>query len=221
MYYGENIIKNVRPAHGGLEYVIVTNEGKYTITAADFRRIGEKVLSEGNVIDDEITRELEFATEKLECIQKSLKFLEYGDLTEKKLRMKLATNRKVKFSKEAIDASLEILKKNGYIDDERLAQELCDEYFKNSHLSPRVIKAKLFQKGFDSSTISSLFEEYDFDDDTICENMTHLCVRKFGFPEDNYRGEYPKEIKMKALEYLVRNGYSYERAKSFLNSFSG
>ncbi len=205
--YGCSCIKNIRSTHGGLEYVIQTANRKFTITAADFRRIGEDVLAEDNFIDSDTVYDLEFSSEKLSCIQKSLNFLEYSSMPERKLRMKLHG----KFSKEAIDAALEILKENDYINDSRLAEDLCEEYFRNCRMSPAMIKAKLYQRGFSRETVSILFEEYEFDEETIYDNMTELLESKFGY-------EIDKEEKRKALEFLVRKGYSYEDAKSCINN---
>ncbi len=226
---GEYVIKSVRPAHGGLEYVIqlqsdrfdILNEThktkkadkseRFAITAADFRRIGEDVLFQGNLIDGDVFEELCFAGEKLSCIQKALNHLEYGPLSERKLKIKLHG----KFSKEAIEASLEILKENGYIDDMVLAKDYCEEYFVNCNMSPAKIKAKLFQKGFDRETVSTVFDEYDFSEEIIFENMEALVRQKFGknFFEDF---EENKEMRRKALEYLIRQGYSYDDALGFI-----
>ncbi len=201
------LIKSVHSAHGGLEYVIQTSKGKFAITAADFRRIGEDILFEGNYIDSDTVFDLDFSSEKLSCIQKSLNFLEYSAMTEKKLRMKLFG----KFSKEAIDAALEILKENEYINDSCLATDLCDEYFRNCRMSPAMIKAKLYQKGFSQETVSILFEEYEFDEETLYDNMSALLEEKFGH-------EISGDEKRKALEFLVRKGYSYDDAKSCINN---
>ena len=207
----EYVIKSIRPAHGGLEYTIHLPFDRFTVTAADFRRIGEDILFEGNSIDGDIFEELYFSNEKLSCIQKSLKHLEYGPLSERKLKMKLHG----KFSKEAIEASLEILKENGYIDDMTLAKDYCEEYFVNCQMSPAKIKAKLFQKGFDRETVSVIFDEYDFSEEMIYENMEIIVSRKFGksFWEDF---EENQEIRRKALEFLIRQGYSYDDASGFI-----
>lgn len=198
-------IKNVFPTHGGLEYVIQTNKCKYTLTGADFRRIGEEVLFAGNVLSDDESEELEFCSEKLLCIQKSLKHLEYAPMSERKLRMKLHG----KFPREVIDASLEILKGNGYIDDLRLAFDLCEEYFVHSLMGPAKIKGKLYEKGFSRDTLSQIFEEYEFSEETVYENMKSLLRKKYG-------EEISETDKPKALEYLVRWGYSFEDARSIL-----
>lgn len=203
------LIKSVRATHGGLEYVLqLEDNSKFTITAADYRRIGEGVLKAGAVVDEFLFDDLSFSSEKLSCIQKSLKHLEYGAMTEKKLKMKLFG----KFSKEAVDSALEILKENGYIDDERLAFDLCEEYFINCRMSPAKIKAKLYQKGFSREITSLVFEEYDFSDEILNQNMEFFVKRKFG-------EELSLEEKRKALEYLMRQGYSYESSKSFLEMY--
>ncbi len=200
-------IKNIRAAHGGLEYVLQLDNGKFVITAADYRRIGETVLAVGNIVDDDVLEDITFSAEKLSCIQKALNHLEYAPMTEKKLKMKL----RGKFSPEAIEAALDILKENGYIDDMRLALDLCDEYFVRCQMSPMKIKAKLYQRGFAQETVSNAFEEYDFSDETMFENMEILVSRKFG--------EITEENNRKALEYLLRQGYSYEISKSFVKLF--
>ena len=201
-------IKKVYPTHGGLEYVVQTEGAKYTLTGADFRRMGEDVLFAGAVLDEDILEDVEFSSMKLSCIQKALKHLEYSAMPERRLRMKLHG----KFSREVIDAALLIMKENGYIDDARLAWELCDEYFINGLAGPAKIKAKLYQKGFSRETLSEVFEEYDFSEETVRENMSELLRRKFG--ED-----IREEDKQKALEYLVRCGYSFEDGRELLKMF--
>ncbi len=198
-------IKNVFPTHGGLEYVIQTNKCKYTLTGADFRRIGEEVLFAGNVLSDDEAEELEFCSEKLSCLQKYIKHLEYAPMYERKLRMKLHG----KFPCEVIDSAIEILKENGYIDDLRLAFDLCEEYFVRCFMGPAKIKAKLYEKGFSREILSQILGEYEFSDEMVCENMKSLLRKKFG-------EEISKEDKPKALEYLVRWGYSFDDAKSVL-----
>ncbi len=207
-FINEYRIKNVRQQHGALEYVIQLESVKFTITAADYRRIGESVLVSGAVVDEDLYADLEFSSEKLSCIQKSLKHLEYGAMTEKRLRMKL----RGKFSSEAIEAAVDILMENGYIDDMRFACDLCHEYFVSRRMSPAMIKAKLYNKGFAREVVSAVFEEYDFSEEVIRDNMEFLVLRKFGETLSD-------EEKRKALEYLVRQGYSYEDSKSFLKMY--
>lgn len=205
----ERTVKSVRATHGGLEYAISLDSGdKFTITAADFRRIGEAVLSVGSFVDEELWEDLEFSSTKLSCIRKALKHLEYGAMTERKLEMKL----RGKFPKEVIEAALDILKENGYINDMQLALDLCEEYFVNCRMSPLKVKSKLFQKGFTREVMSAVFEEYEFSDEIINENMDFAVRRKFG-------DDLSDDAKRKALEYLIRLGYSYEASKYFLEIF--
>ena len=205
----ERAVKSVRATHGGLEYAISLDCGdKFTITAADFRRIGEAALFVGAAVDDELLEDLEFSSAKLSCIRKSLKHLEYGAMTERKLKMKLHG----KFPKEVIESALDILKENGYINDMQLAIDLCEEYFVNCRMSPMKVKSKLFQKGFTREVTSVVFEEYEFSEEIINENMDFAVRRKFG-------DELSADTKRKALEYLIRLGYSYEASKCFLEIF--
>ena len=205
----ERLVKIVRATHGGLEYVIQLDSGdKFTITSADFRRIGEDVLVSGMNVDEELFEDLEFSSEKLSCIRKSLKHLEYGAMTERKLKMKLHG----KFAREVIEAAVDILKGNGYIDDMQLAMDLCEEYFENCRMSPAKVKAKLYQKGFTREVLAEVLAEYEFSEEIIRENIDFAVRRKFG-------DELSDEMKRKALEYLIRLGYSYEDSKSYLEFF--
>ncbi len=198
-------IKSVRPTHGGLEYVIQTESSRYTITSADFSRIGEDVLCQGAVMDEETMYDLELSAEKLSCIQKALKHLEYSAMSEKKIRTKLHG----KFSAEAIDAALDILIDNGYINDVRLATDLCEEYFSNYLMGPMKVKSKLYQKQFSRNVINEVFENFEFEDSMVWTNMETLIYRKFG-------EEIEKSDRGNAIDYLVRWGYSYDDARDFI-----
>ncbi len=199
-------IKLVRPLHNGLEYSVQTDDKRYVITASDFRNIGEEILCAGNSIDEYIQSELKFCTEKLSCIQKAFCHLDYSDMPEMKLRSKL----RGKFSPEAIDAAMEILKENGYVDDFRLAMALCEMYYIKCQLGKKKIVAKLLQKQISRDVIRNVIEEYEFTDEQTWENMSLLVYNKFG-------EELTKETKVKATEYLISRGYSFDEAKSFVS----
>jgi SOS response regulatory protein OraA/RecX len=239
-YSGYRIIKSVNPAHGGMEYVVRFESESLSITAADFRRIGEDVLVDGNAIDDEVYEDISFSNKKLLCIQKALKYLEYAPQSEKTLRIKLCkksssfgggNGKKTVFPTEIVDAAMEILKENGYIDDMRLALDYCDEYFNNCQMSPAKIKSKLFQKGFDSETVSAVFDEFEFSEEKLFENMEILICRKFGkgfynslctqqSDESNESNESNESAKRrKACEYLMRLGYSYDVISELLKFY--
>ncbi len=199
-------IKLVRPLHNGLEYSVQTEDERYVITASDFRNIGEEILCAGNTIDVYVKSELSFCAEKLCCIQKALCHLKYSDMPEMKLRIKL----KGKFSPEVIDAAMEILKENGYVDDFRLAMALCDTYYIHCQLGKKKIVAKLLQKQISRDIIRNVIEEYEFTDEQTMENMSLLIYNKFG-------DELTKENKVKATEYLISRGYSFDEAKSYIS----
>ena len=89
---------------------------------------------------------------------KAMALLAFSDMSERKMREKLLSKG---FSEVDTEDAIERLKKNGYLNDERLMENLVAYYSKRKHFGKHRIKLELLTK-FDRESVDNYF-------DTICE----------------------------------------------------
>ncbi len=189
------------------EAVVTLCGEDYRITMADYEAIG---ITDGEGVEDEKASLLAEAAEKLSCIKKAFTYLSYRALPSLKLRQKL---KKAGFTEEAIDKTIALMMKKGYLND----YELCVDYAVALRNSKRFGRARLlkelYAKGFTreqtEEAIEAAFEDYD----TVAA-VTELLEKKFPSlcAED-------RQARAKATAYLYRMGYSYDDINNAIEAF--
>ncbi len=92
------------------------------------------------------------------CMQTALRSLTRKMSSEKEMLEKL---QKWKYSTESIDAVMSDLKRLRYLDDNRLIDALCEEYFTFKKYGPIRVKQTLFKKKFAASLIEETLLLYE------------------------------------------------------------
>lgn len=188
---------SIVPVSKGAEYLIKTTGDSYTVTPADLKKLS---LSEGDELDEDTVEALEQCALRLKCIKKAFDYLSYGDMSQKKLYMKLTKH----FDKDLASYVASLMVRRGYINENERALYIAKELYHNSRLGRMRIKARLFQQMFCKEAIEYAVDNLEADDDTDLENIRYLIENKYGDKA------LDRDEKQKAVAYLVRMGYTYD-----------
>ena len=201
------IITSVNLSAGENEVFIYGSQGeKFKITSADAKRVGiYKFVENPDLLPEEADEEmLAFMTNKLSCVKYAEYLLEFGDKSKKALKLKLKT----KYDEDACDAALDVLEKNGIIDDERLCSSKLVSIANAKLYGPYRLRQELIKKGFSSRQIDIAFDDCDIDFDENLKNLVEKLTLK-GLPKDD-------KSYLSLKNKLIRYGYSYESVASVL-----
>lgn len=205
------IITSINLSAGENEVFIYGSEGeKFRISAADAKRSGVyKFIESPELLPEEADEEmLDFMTKKLSCVSYAAYLLEFGDKSKKALTMKLKTKG---YDGDVCEAALDILEKNGIIDDERLCSSKLVSLANSKLYGPYRLKSELANKGFSRSHIEIAFDDAELDFDELLRKLVEkLTVR--GFPDDE---KGIASLKNK----LSRYGYGYESINCILEEY--
>lgn len=177
---------------------------RFRITLMDCDLLGLEV---GMVLSEEAYALLCDAQLRLACVQKALTFLDYGDLSRKKLIEKLRRT----FPPELCEQTAARLEERGYLDDLRLAERYAESYYENRSYGPMRIRQELYGKGFSREVIQQVVEPYQELDHR--EKIAELLEKK-------YTRETLSDpaVRRKASDWLRRNGYGWSEISDVLNS---
>ncbi len=150
-------------------------------------------------VEEDAESELEALAEKLKAIKYASYILGIGDKSEKQLRMKLKTKG---YSNRAIDSSFEVLRRNGYLCDEKTCKRKCELLANGKLFGRRRIISELMAKGYAYSLCERTVDEAQID----FEENLELLYEKISRGENLLDWEQKKKISDKLLRY----GYSYD-----------
>lgn len=214
-------ILNITFTESGNQATLRTDRGYFDMTRADLLEffasfIGEDVRDVVRpgaeldflplYVDDEAEAELEALAEKLKAIKYASYILGIGDKSEKQLRLKLKTKG---YSPRAIDSSFEVLRRNGYLCDERTCKRKCELLANGKLFGRRRIISELMAKGYPYSLCEKTVDESQIDFE---ENLA-LLYEKISKGEDLLDWEQKKKISDKLLRY----GYSFDEINSLFD----
>lgn len=182
-------ITGVFPSADGnfLSVEISNSVGKEKIRILDNLLEGSglnKHLEKPIPIDEENYVKLKRLEEYTKAIVKGINLLSYSQNTSAGISRKLFN---YGFSKEVCDFAGKYLKKHGYINEE-LQASLLTETLATKKLYGKIrIEKELKTKGFNSSVISKVIDEGDFDFDEICKKriLKTIEIEKLG--DSTYR----------------------------------
>lgn len=214
-------IKSIVFTGSGNEATIGTDTGYYDITRADLTVFAKSFLGEDSLplirsgqiydllpvfVEDEAIRTLEHMAEKLKALKYASYLLGINDKSEKTLRSKL----KLKgYSKEATDEAFEILKKNGYLSDERYCRRACELMANGKLFGRRRLINELMAKGLSYDLCVKTVDDAEIDFE---ENLRTLFdkLSKGKLPSD-------RDEKKKMSDKLLRYGYSYDEVNGLFD----
>lgn len=143
----------------------------------------------------------------------ALRILQYRFNSEHELRRKLAAKR---FDTAEIDAAIERLRKEKWIDDHRFAGAYVRSRA-SKKVGPERIKRELTAAGVDRATADRALAENRDDEQTssdlseILEKRRRMMIRRHG--EEFVRSA---EGKSRLAAYLIRQGYAVDQVRSLL-----
>lgn len=180
---------------------------KYRITVADLEASG---ISDGDEADGERNELLEQACEKLACIKKAQVYLSYRALPKRKLWEKL---KRAGFGEDAVENTVELLERKGYINDGELCAEYAEALQRSKGYGGARLRKELYAKGFERDLVEEAVEAVSAENDAELV-ITELLCKKFPSlqPED-------RQARSKAAAYLYRMGYTYDEINNAIEAF--
>lgn len=143
----------------------------------------------------------------LKAKSKALNILSKADQSEKNIREKLSSD----FEEPTIDLTINFLKENKFLDDTLLAQRIANTNINLNKFGKNKIKQNLYNKGIDSSLISSTISNIDTDQEY--ENALYLGKKRY----ERVKKEDKKKINQKLYQHLAYKGFSYDIIKRVIN----
>jgi regulatory protein len=115
------------------------------------------------------------------------------------------------FEEEAVGEAIERLTQDGYLNDERYAQNLAKTY-RDRAKSALYIRHKLRERGLDDNVINHALSTNDGEAGDR-DSIRRILARKY--PEITGRTA-TRELKQKAYKYLTSNGFRIDDVTKFL-----
>ena len=204
------VVTDIKDYKKGRYEIFLNDEFAFVLYKSELK---SNNISIGASLDDETISFINDNVLKKRCIKRAMNLLIKGDLTEMKLRSKLADS---KYSADIIDEAIKYVKSYHYIDDRRYAMNYI--VYKSSTDSKNTIRRKLIEKGVAKDIIDSCIEEYYVDDelnrDTERKLIEQLVRKKFkdnSLPDNN--------MKQKLIASLMRKGFSYYDIEAVINDY--
>ena len=204
------VVTDIKDYKKGRYEIFLNDEFAFVLYKSELK---SNNISIGASLDDEAISFINDNVLKKRCIKRAMNLLIKGDLTEMKLRSKLADS---KYSEDIIDEAIKYVKSYHYIDDRRYTMNYIA--YKSSTDSKNTIRRKLIEKGVAKDIIDSCIEEYYVDDelnrDTERKLIEQLVRKKFkdnSLPDNN--------MKQKLIASLMRKGFSYYDIEAVINDY--
>lgn len=196
--------------------VMVDSKYKFSLDVFQIAELGIKV---GGDYDEKQLQEFEVESQFGKIYARALEYCLMRPHSSKEVRdylFRKTISRKVKSkkngeikivegaSKTVTDRVFDRLLDKGYINDEKFARFWIDNRNQRKGMSMRKLKAELLAKGIANSVIGSLIESSNRNDD---DELRKIIVKK--------RHRYDDPAKF--IQYLVRQGFSYDDIKTALD----
>lgn len=198
--------------------VNVSVDGVYRFSL-DVFQVGELGLKVGREYTEQELQELEIESQFGKLYSRALEYCMVRPRSIKEVRDYLwrktrsTKKRSVKtgeivekpgVSPEVADRVLDRLVEKSYLDDEKFARFWVENRFMKKGVSSRRLKAELSQKGVDQRIIEIVMQETARSDE---DEIRKVIAKK--------QNRYPDQQKL--MQYLVRQGFSYDDVKSALS----
>lgn len=212
-------ITYISKTQSGNEITIKTDLGYFDISKADagqfFAEFFDSDIEEAAChlplfLENNAAGRLVVLSEKLACIKYAVYLLGISDKSERQLRTKLMEKG---YKPEVCDMALDVLKRNGYVSDERFCRRKCEILANSKLFGRRRIISELVQKGISSDLCSQIIDELEIDFE---ENLGQLFEKLTRSKDINFLDR--KEVK-KFSDKLLRYGYSYYEIKDVLDAY--
>ena len=142
------------------------------------------------------------------ALGRAYRYLGHRDRSEEELRKHLLLK---EVDAEVVEAVLEALREQGYVDDARFAERFADDKRRLEGWGPDRIARKLGDAGIAREHIEAVLAERGAEDDL--QAAVALLERKLREPPQDQRA------KERALGFLVRKGYDLDLAYDAIRAF--
>ncbi len=153
--------------------------------------------AQGHPVGEAEYDELHRLAEMTEAVLEAARILSSGDKSERDLRRRL----KPKFSADAIDSAVRLLKKRGYLDEIAQCQRIAEAAVRTKHHGPSRIKADLIAHGYSGQAAAAAVGAIPEED--FADALAYLIDRKFPGIEEMDAADVKK-----AAASLMRLGFS-------------
>lgn len=139
----------------------------------------------------------------------ALNYISYSDRFSKEVSQRL---KREGFTKEEIDSTIERLKKYGYVDDRKTAEEFIRSKVSKGW-GPERIKIELIRREISEEEAENLVKTIfsEFNEKEIIIKLTEKFLK-------SKRG---KNIKEKLVSFLFRKGFSYDKIIDVIEEIEG
>lgn len=195
-----NITKLERKAGGRVD---VYADGQLLMTVSE-NAAADFALYVGMELDADAADALMKRSTADEALKRALRFLDYSDMSEKKMRSKLTH---AGFSEQVAAETAERLREMGYLNDLRYAERYAENVANGRLYGPRRIIEELYARGIDRETAQAAVDALDVD---FAESVKKLARGRLRRDLSD-----PAEVK-KLIAALMRCGHGYETIKTAL-----
>lgn len=162
-------------------------------------------FSVGSEVSGAELKLLESKSNNRRAYSKALYLLGFRDYSEKEMQNKL----KLDFTDDAIENTIEKLKEQKFLDDEKFANKYADVLIFEKKFSKKMAVYELTKKGIDKQISESIVDNIDIDEK---DQIKDLISRKY---KDAYNNE---KVKRRAIAFLQRHGYKIHDIFDVINN---
>lgn len=162
-------------------------------------------FSVGSEVSGAELKLLESKSNNRRAYSKALYLLGFRDYSEKEMQNKL----KLDFTDDAIENTIEKLKEQKLLDDEKFASKYADVLIFEKKFSKKMAVYELTKKGIDKQISESIVDNIDIDEK---DQIKDLISRKY---KDAYNDE---KVKRRAIAFLQRHGYKIHDIFDVINN---
>jgi regulatory protein len=188
----------IQRKHSSNRTIFVNREFFCEVDAVTAARLGLRI---GMEVDEELEKELSFDEQFTKCKSYAFDLLIRRSYSAKELSDKMKTKG---FTPEAINRTLELLEKLGYVKDEKFAKEWVESRIRNKPKGKIALEHELLAKGIDKTTVERVLEEID--DAEEVEIALNLAKKRL----KAYKNLNHITVKRRLFSYLLRRGFSSE-----------
>jgi regulatory protein len=170
-------------------------DGEYAFGLA---RIVAAWLKIGQVLSDEDMNRLKDQDTREVAYQRGLHFLSYRPRSEAEIQRKLSEQG---FDTPVVDATIQRLKENGFLGDEKFAQDWVENRATFRPRSKRLLAMELRQKGVEEEAIQRALAETEDENSLAYQTATKYAHRLAGTDWETFR--------KRLGAYMARRGFSY------------
>lgn len=162
-------------------------------------------FSVGSEVSGAELKLLESKSNNRRAYSKALYLLGFRDYSEKEMQNKL----KLDFTDDAIENTIEKLKEQKLLDDEKFASKYADVLIFEKKFSKKMAVYELTKKGIDKQISESIVDDIDVDEK---DQIMDLISGKY---KDAYNDE---KVKRRAIAFLQRHGYKIHDIFDVINN---